>query len=187
MWLEFLAPMGRDPDKHPPRQPQVPERKAADVDAPPNGLRQPPAGERLDKRESVNISSARKIAPIQPVGCMHVLGGVERCVRRPRPSAPTGMSSDKHPPRLAGSDGHEHRAPGSDRHPLSCSGLLWLRTISPARCLPRVRSAPTVGPDGHELCAPGSDWHGAGVPGSDGQRPRQASAPTTASARKESC
>jgi hypothetical protein len=42
MGLEFLAPMGIDPDRHPPRQPQAPERKAADVDAPPNGLRQPP-------------------------------------------------------------------------------------------------------------------------------------------------
>jgi hypothetical protein len=44
MWLEVLAPMGRGPDKHPPRQPQVPERKAADADAPPNGLHQPQAG-----------------------------------------------------------------------------------------------------------------------------------------------
>jgi hypothetical protein len=38
-----LAPMGRDPDKHPPRQPQAPGRKAADADALPNGLRHPPA------------------------------------------------------------------------------------------------------------------------------------------------
>jgi hypothetical protein len=44
MGLEVLAPMGRDPDQHPPRQPQAPERKAPDVDAPPNGLRQPPPG-----------------------------------------------------------------------------------------------------------------------------------------------
>jgi hypothetical protein len=37
-----LAPTGIRPDKHPPRQPQAPGRKAADADAPPNGLRQPP-------------------------------------------------------------------------------------------------------------------------------------------------
>jgi hypothetical protein len=42
IWLEVLAPMGRDPDQHPPRQPPAPDRKAADADAPPNGLRQPP-------------------------------------------------------------------------------------------------------------------------------------------------
>jgi hypothetical protein len=41
MGLEFLAPMGIDPDEHPPRQPQAPQRKAPDVDAPPNGQHQP--------------------------------------------------------------------------------------------------------------------------------------------------
>jgi hypothetical protein len=42
MGLEVLARKGIDPDQHPPRQPQAPGRKAADADAPPNGLRQPP-------------------------------------------------------------------------------------------------------------------------------------------------
>jgi hypothetical protein len=37
-----LAPTGICPNKHPPRQPQAPGRKAADADALPNGLRQPP-------------------------------------------------------------------------------------------------------------------------------------------------
>jgi hypothetical protein len=37
MGLEFLAPKGSDPDQHPPRRPQAPERKANNADAPPNG------------------------------------------------------------------------------------------------------------------------------------------------------
>jgi hypothetical protein len=38
MELEFLAPMGIDPDQHPPRQPQAPGKKANNADAPPNGV-----------------------------------------------------------------------------------------------------------------------------------------------------
>jgi hypothetical protein len=147
------------------------------------------AGEReaLPSRNALRLAPKRKIAPLTPVGYSDVLGGVAKCVREPRPSAPTGMRPDRHVPRPPGSDGHALRAPGSDRHPPSCSGTLWLRTILRVRCWPLERSAPTVGPDGHEARAPGSDRHGAGVPGSDGQRPRRASAPTTASTRKESC
>jgi hypothetical protein len=139
------------------------------------------------ERERALAGSKTEVAPLTPVGYMHVLGGGASCVRRPRVLAPTGMNPDKHPPRRAGSDGHGLRVPGSDRHPPSCSRPLWLRMISRVRGSPLERSAPTVGPDGHALRAPGSDRHGAGVPGSDGQRPRPASAPTTASTGKESC
>jgi hypothetical protein len=53
MWLKILAPMGKDPDQHPPRQPQAPERNAADADALPNGLRQPPlTRKRLTNRKA---------------------------------------------------------------------------------------------------------------------------------------
>jgi hypothetical protein len=54
MWLKILAPKGKGPDEHPPRQPQAPERKAPDVDAPPNGLRQPPLmTKRLTSRKAL--------------------------------------------------------------------------------------------------------------------------------------
>jgi hypothetical protein len=66
MGLEVLAPMGRDPDQHPPRQPQAPERKAADADAPPNGEAQPQLEEKMiDNWEGVQPFPTRKIAPIQ--------------------------------------------------------------------------------------------------------------------------
>jgi hypothetical protein len=67
MWLEVLAPMGIDPDKHAPRQLQAPERNAPGVDAPPNGLHQPRrAGERADKWCDVDVTVARKNAPLTP-------------------------------------------------------------------------------------------------------------------------
>jgi hypothetical protein len=70
MGLECLAPMGKGPDQHPPRQPQAPGRKAADADAPPNGLRQPQLEEEtLPKRESVWAAPIAKDRPDSAVGC----------------------------------------------------------------------------------------------------------------------
>jgi hypothetical protein len=65
MELEFLAPMGRDPDWHPPRQPQVPEREAAGLDAPPNGLHQPQAGTSTGsaERERVVVDASLEDRP----------------------------------------------------------------------------------------------------------------------------
>jgi hypothetical protein len=79
MWLKILAPMGRGPDQHPPRQPQAPGRKAADADAPPNGLHQPQAGTSTGSvdRERAADTAAWKIAPIQPVGLHALLGRPE--------------------------------------------------------------------------------------------------------------
>jgi hypothetical protein len=100
MGLEVLAPKGRGPDRHPPRQPQASGRKAADADAPPNGLRQPRrrVGELAAELERASTDSSAEERPAYAVGCTCLLGGVERHVREPRPaSAPTGI----HPDRLA--------------------------------------------------------------------------------------
>jgi hypothetical protein len=56
-----LSPKGIDPDKHPPRQPQAPGRKANNADAPPNGLRQPPlTAKRLTTGKTLTRSQRAK-------------------------------------------------------------------------------------------------------------------------------
>jgi hypothetical protein len=81
IWLEVLAPMGIDRDRHLPRQRQAPGRKAPAVDAPPNGLRQPRAdrlARRFPSRKAMERILARKIAASQASRLHAVLGGASQ-------------------------------------------------------------------------------------------------------------